>query len=287
MSCSEQVAYWNNEGGTRWKAAAERTAEIFVPVTQRVIDAAAPSPGERVLDIGCGTGRTVIELARRVGAEGRVVGLDVSSLLLSVAREKLAHAGITNAELLFADASTHNFGDERFELLFSQFGVMFFGDPTAAFANLRRALVKDGRIVFACWREMQANEWFWVPLEAAKRFAPAPPQVPPGAPGPLAFADPARVEQILTDAGFVDVQIQQHDESLVIGADLAAAASYAASIGPAGRVLADVDPKTKTDATTAIADAFRAYATPAGVRLSGSIWLVCARTQGSHSAATL
>lgn len=276
MASVDQAAYWNNEGGTRWKAAAERTAKIFTPITKALIDAAAPKAGERILDVGFGTGYTVVALSRLVEPGGTVVGVDVSRLLLDVARETLAAAGVRNAELVLADASTHEFGAE-FDLLFSQFGLMFFSDPVAAFANLRRALKPDGRMAFACWCEMQANEWFWVPLEAAKRFAPPPEPIPPDAPGPLAFADPKRVERILTDAGFSGVEIRRRDEKLVIGDDANLAANYAANIGPAGRVLANVDAVTKAAATEAMAAALRDYWTPTGIRLAGSIWLVTAR----------
>lgn len=279
MASADQITYWNNEGGARWTAAAARLAIIFEPLTRVLMRLASPKAGEWVLDVGCGTGSTVIELARCVGPQGRVVGLDVSRIILDVAKEALAAATIANAELILADAATHDFGAGKFDLLFSQFGVMFFSDPLAAFSSLRRALKKDGRVAFACWREMQANPWFWVPLEAVRPFAPPPEPVPPGAPGPLAFADPQRVKRILSEAGFREICMLRHDAELPVGdsSGLDAAANYMANIGPAGRLLADVDPKSKARAVTAIKTALESYTSSDGIRLAGSIWLVSAR----------
>ena len=280
MASIDQVEYWNNEGGARWKAGAERTSEIFEPLREQLLHFSAVQQGERVLDVGCGTGRTTIELAKRVGAHGRVVGLDVSRVLLEVAQEAIAEAKTANVDLVLADAATHDFGADRFDVLFSQFGIMFFAEPVAAFSNLRRALVPSGRVALACWREIEVNPWISLPYEASKRFAPPLEPTPPGAPGPLAFADSKRFERILSDAGFVDVRMKPHDQALLVTtADrLDATANYLANIGLAGRILANVDPKTKTRATTAIREALRERATPTGVYLPSGIWLVSARS---------
>jgi len=159
--------------------------------------------------------------------------------------------------------------------------VMFFSDPTAAFANLRRALKPNGRIAFACWRTLEENPWFAVPLAEAKRFAP-PPQPPPAdAPGPLAFADAKRVERILTEAGFSDIAVAPHDEQLLMGKlDQLDDAKYMMSrMGPAGRLLDGVDDNTRRAAEDAIGIALQKRASEAGMHLGSGIWLVSARNR--------
>jgi len=277
MASIDQVEYWNNEGGERWTKFAERTTTLFIPLTDALLKRAAPRSGEHVLDVGCGTARTTIELAKAV-RPGRVVGLDVSGVILDAARKNVARAGIDGVELVLADASTYEF-NERYDLMFSQFGVMFFSDPVSAFANLRRALKPDGRVAFACWRTLEENPWFSVPLAEAKRFAPPPQPMPPDAPGPLAFADAKRVERILKEAGFSDITIVPHDEQLLIGDpdQLDAAKFMLARIGPAGRLLDAVDENTRRAAEDAIGIALQKRASSDGMRLGSGIWLVSAR----------
>jgi SAM-dependent methyltransferase len=278
MAHADQVEYWNNEGGARWTRFAERTATLFVPLTSALLRVAAPQSGEYVLDVGCGTARTSVELAKRV-RPGRVLGLDVSSVILDAARANVARAGVDDVELLLGDASTHDFAGDRFDLLFSQFGVMFFSDPVAAFANLRRALKPGGRVAFACWRRIEDNPWFSIPLQEAKRFAPPPEPAPPDAPGPLAFADGNRVERILTEAGFSGIAIEPHDEDLFFGTldQVDGAKFMLARIGPAGRLLDAVAENVRETAADAIGIALQKRATSTGMYLGSGIWLVTAR----------
>jgi len=278
VAAVDPIAYWNNEGGARWKVNAPRIAAIIAPITARLLRFAAARPGERILDTGCGCAGTMLELARRAGPTGRVVGLDVSATLLGVAEEALAAATLPNVRLILADAATYDFGAERFDLVFSQFGVMFFRDPVAAFANLRGALAPGGGLAFACWRDLEANPFFSVPLEAATPFSPPLPPAPPDAPGPLAFCESERIERILGAAGFSHVQIVRHDEDLLLGktADIDATARESATMGPTARLLADADPDKKEAAIKAIAQAYRRHAGPSELRLGAGIWLVSA-----------
>ena len=276
MADDDEIAYWNNEGGARWKANAERVAVILEPVSEKLLAVADPKPGERVLEIGCGTGPMLDALAARIGPNGKLVALDVSSMLLEVAREK--HATKANVEFLLADAQTHGFGAERFDLVLSQFGVMFFADPVAAFRNVRRALLPQGRVVFACWRDISANPFFFVPVGAAKPFAPPQPPTDPNGPGPFAFAERARLERILSDAGYSTIEIVPHDESLLVdpSRDPETAARRMTNFGPTGRLLSTVDDATKVKAVVAIAEAFRPYIGSDGLRLGAGIWVVSA-----------
>lgn len=276
MAGGHEAEYWNNEGGARWKANSERVAVVLAPVSRRLLAAAEPTPGERVLEIGCGTGPMIATLADRIGPSGKLVAVDVSRMLLEVAREKYARH--SNVEFLLADAQTHDFGGERFDLAISQFGVMFFADPVAAFRNLRGVLAPHGRVVFACWRDISANPFFFVPVGAAKPFAPPQPPEDPNAPGPFAFAQHARLERILSDAGYSKIEIVPHDESLLVdeSRDAEAAARRMTNFGPTGRLLSGLDDATKAKAAVAIAEAFRPYIGSDGLRLGAGIWIVSA-----------
>ena len=168
-----------------------------------------------MLDVGCGTGETLLRLARAVGPAGRVTGVDISKPMLAVAARRAA--GLPAVETAQADAASHPFPPGGIDLLFSRFGVMFFDDPAAAFRNLRGALAPSGRLAFVCWQPLAANAWFQVPLEVARPLVPQGAEADPEAPGPFAFARPERVRDILAAAGFGAVHIQPLAVSLAVG----------------------------------------------------------------------
>jgi SAM-dependent methyltransferase len=180
-------------------------------LSKELLDLAAPQPGERVLDIGCGPGTTVLELARRIGAGGHVLGADVSEPSVARARERIAAAGLRHAEVIVADASVHPFPPDSFELTFSRFGIMFFSDPVAAFANMRRAMKPGGRLTLAVFRPASEKLWPNAPLEAVRDLLPPIPTPGPEEPGPFSWADPARVHRILEGAGFSEVSLTPLD----------------------------------------------------------------------------
>lgn len=271
---ADQHAYWNGPVGEAWAAQQAHTDIQLSPVTQALLAAARIAPGERVLDIGCGCGATTL-LAAETAAH--VTGLDISVPMLSWARQR--GAGRDNIAWLLADAAAHPFEDGSFDLLMSRFGVMFFGDPVAAFANLRRAARAGGRMVFACWRPFEENDWMREPLKAVYAAGvPRQPRPAPEEPGPFAFADPDRVRRILTAAGWpmptltpVDVMID-----LSAGAGLAQAVEQASNIGPASRALRAAPEELRAPAIAAIRDVLSEYETSDGVRLGGAVWVVSA-----------
>ncbi len=278
-SNADQIAYWNATAAASWVAFQPRMDALFTPLTQIAIGTAAPAPGERVIDVGCGCGGTLLELAARVGPSGHVTGLDVSEPMAARARERIAAKGLGNATVQVSDAANHDFAAADTDLLFSRFGVMFFADPTGAFANLRRAMRPSGRLLFACWRPLPENTWFTVPLEAARPLLPPQPPADPNAPGPFAFADPHRVLGILGDSGWRDAAVQRHDVPMrMVGpGDLPMAIDFATRVGPLARQLAEADDDTRTRVRDALAGALKAHDSAEGIVLRGSIWLVSAR----------
>lgn len=271
---SDQIVYWNTSGGEKWVAAQEHTDVVLAPISQILLTKARVEAGDVVLDIGCGCGATSLELARMVGPTGRVVAIDVSHQMLDRARARLT--AFTNAELICADAASYRFAPFA-DLAVSRFGVMFFGDPTAAFANLRHALKPGGRLIFTCWRKLDDNPWMQVPLHAVyDAGVPRLPRPGPEAPGPFSFADQARVTRIVEGAGFsapcfsaVDIMLD-----IAAGEGLAAAVQQAARIGAASRALQDQPETGRSRAIEKLEMALKAYCEGSSVKLAAGFWLV-------------
>lgn len=274
-----QIVYWNDRAAKTWTRLQERLDEVFQPLTDAALAAAGPSAGEKVLDIGCGCGATVLALAEKVGPNGQVLGLDISAPMAGRAQERLAERGFGNAAVLVSDAAVHPFEAAESDLLFSRFGVMFFDDPTAAFANLRSGVRKGGRLLCACWRPIDANPWFNVPIQAAGHLlAPQPPSEP-HAPGPFGFADPERTVGILTAAGWLDAKAERQDVKMRFAPPgrIDQALDFALQVGPLARALADETDDTRAKVRDVVATALEEYDTPDGVMLGGSVWLYAAR----------
>src|SRR5690349_23656602 len=188
---ADRVAGWNDQSGERWVAHQARLDAIAAVFGQAAIEAAAPVAGERVLDVGCGAGASSLALAARVGAGGQVLGVDISEPL--IARARALTPQDTPALFRVADASSAELPEGAFDILFSRFGVMFFNDPTGAFAHMRRALRAGGRVAFVCWRGAAENDWVRLPMGAIKSIVPRSALPGPTAPGPCAFGDRGRV----------------------------------------------------------------------------------------------
>lgn len=232
-----QLDYWNSDPGQKWIAFEDGLDATFQAVSNRLFERAQPADGERVLDIGCGTGATTMALASLVGKHGRVVGIDISEPLLARAEVRKSEANIAQAHYQLADAQTFNFEPDSFDLMTSRFGVMFFDNPVAAFSNLASALREGGRISFVSWAPMAGNPWFEVPKDAAVARMGKPTPAPPRAPGPLAFADREYVLEILHDAGFSDCVAEAETVNMFYPGAIEDVAYLASNIGPAVRIV--------------------------------------------------
>lgn len=273
---TQQVEYWNGVIAQTWVKLQTRLDQLNHKLTQVALEHAAPQPGERAIDIGCGCGATVLELARRVGPGGHVFGVDLSAPMLGLARKRTAEAGLTQAALVQADMSTYAFAHHDFDLAFSRFGVMFFDNPVAAFANLHGALKPTGRLVFACFRSMVENPWVLEPLKAVQHLLP--PSSPPGPeePGQFAFADPDRVRRILAAAGFHDIAFTRYDPVMQLGGAVQAA-EFSCQIGPIARALIGAPETLRNAVREALTAAYRQHDGPDGINLSGGNWIVAAK----------
>lgn len=280
---AEQIEYWNRVSGVRWVQASPLVDAQVAPIGLAAMERAAVAPGDRVLDVGCGCGQSVLQLAERVAPTGSVTGIDVSSVMLAEAAERVAKAGVSGVHLENADAQTHAFAPGRFDVVFSRFGVMFFSDPPLAFANLRAALVPGGRLAFACWQALDHNPWMLVPTAAVARHVELPARPAPGAPGPFALAEPERLRSILERAGFEAVSLESFECRLRLagGLGLEGAVRFAQQIGPAAMALREADAAVREAAEASIRDALRPHETPNGVELDAAAWIVTARAPDS------
>lgn len=271
-----QIDYWNAAAGQTWVRYQAQLDRQIEPLGQEALRALSHRPGERVLDIGCGCGQTTLELAERVGSAGAVTGVDISAPMLAVAKCRPIPEGAAAPQFLECDAQATDLGEGVYDAIFSRFGVMFFGDPVAAFANLRQALKPDGRLTFVCWRRFEENLWMRVPMEAARPFLPEAPPMDPTAPGPFAFANAERVRSILADAGFTDVTLHAFNSSIG-GSSLDQTVDLASHVGPLGAVLR-AQPDLAPTVAAAVRAALSAYDTPCGVLMPAAVWVVSARS---------
>jgi SAM-dependent methyltransferase len=271
---ADQLAFWNGLGGRTWVARQAHTDLVLAPVSEALLVCSAPRAGERVLDVGCGCGASTLELARAVGPAGRVTALDISGPMLAEAEARARAAGFANVEWRQADAATAAL--DEFDLLVSNFGLMFFGDPVAAIGHLRRAASPGARMAFVCWRPLGENPWMEVPMRAVAPHVPPRPKVDPQAPGMFAFADPQRVSRVLTAAGWAPPRLEKLDLDLDIaaGRGLEEAVVQSAEVGAVNSWLRGQPAEVVAAAVASIREALAAHLDGASVRLHAAMWLV-------------
>jgi SAM-dependent methyltransferase len=279
----EQKVLWNGPAGRAWVDAQELLDQALKPMEDLLIEAAldgGAACGDRVLDVGCGTGSTTLACARRLGPRAQCVGIDISEPMIALARERAEREGAV-ANFIHADAQTHPFEASSFDRIISRFGVMFFNDPVRAFANLRRAARGEATLSFIAWRSPAENP-FMTTAECAA--APPLPNLPASladAPGQFAFAGQARVYTILKDSGWtgldiwaIDVTCKFPESGLV---------TYLTRFGVVGRALDQADERTRVQVIRKVRAAFDPYVHGSEVRFTAACWMVSARAWWVHA----
>ena len=279
---ADMLAFWDGQGGHTWVARQAHTDITLAPVTEALLAFAAPRQGERVLDVGCGCGAPTLEFARAVGPSGRVAALDISGPMLAEGEARATAAGLANIDWRHADPATAEL--DGFDLLTSAFGTMFFGDPAAAFANMRRAADPRARMAVVGWRTLAENPWMEVPMQAVARHLPPRPAPVPNAPGMFAFADPDHVSDVLTTAGWAPPEFERLDMNLDIaaGRGLDEAVAQSTQIGAVNSWLRDKPAAIVSDAVASLREALAPHADRGSVRLPAAMWLISSAPIGER-----
>jgi len=270
---SAQADYWSSGPGYQWIAQEAFLDASLAAILDRLLERAAIRPNENLLDVGCGTGASTLAAAIKTGPAGHVTGLDIAEQLLNRARKRSDDAGLRNTSFILADAQTHPFDPESFDAIISRFGLMFFDNPVAAFANMARGLKPDGRLVFPAWAPISENPWFLIPRDAAIARLGKPAPADPFAPGPLAFQDRERVTKLMEEAGLKNVCAETEVVPLTPHVTIGEAAKAAASVGPAARIMKEFS-GTEADAIaieSAVAEAFAKFAIGKGISVPATI----------------
>jgi ubiquinone/menaquinone biosynthesis C-methylase UbiE len=244
----------------------------------RAIERHPPAPGERVVDLGCGFGDTAVELARKVGPTGRVVGLDAAPRFIAAAREEAR--GVPNVTFEVADIEAGVPGGP-YDLAYSRMGMMFMTSPVIALRNVKNALVPRGRLCMGVWRSKAANECMQMPEDAVKEILGHPDkgdQVTCG-PGPFSMASADVVGDQLVAAGFTDIAFERSDAEIFVGKDLDAAIDFALTLGPAGeivRLAGEAAVAKRGEVRDAVRGVLSKFEQRDGVRAPSSCWIVTA-----------
>ncbi|MEX0349533.1 MAG: class I SAM-dependent methyltransferase [Paracoccaceae bacterium] len=271
---ADQQEYWSaTPSGIKWLTYEDHLDAAMAPILDLIIDRARLRLGERIIDIGCGTGASLLAAAKQVGPEGDVLGLDISTPFLERAAARALQAGLTNVSVRQDDAQVARFDSPLRDALISRFGMMFFADPQAAFANLARALRPGGRMCFAAWGGFSNNPWFRLPFEAAAARLGTPPPADPDEPGPMGFQNVERVTGLMHAAGLRDVTCEIADVLMTPLGSLEDVAKQCLRVGPAARLMRFFE-GTKEDAEAIeqdIAGRIKALNTADGLRVPSRI----------------
>ncbi|MEU2552405.1 class I SAM-dependent methyltransferase [Streptomyces sp. NPDC013313] len=271
-----QAQAWNGYEGAHWAAHQDRWDAVNAGFDQPLLDAAVITPGDHVLDIGCGAGATTLLAARAAAPHGSALGLDLSGPMLQRARAGAESADFPNVRFEQGDAQVHPLPRSTFDVVISRFGIMFFSDPAAAFANIAAALRPGGRAALLCAAEPEGNQW----LTALATLADLLPLDGFGKPGPGMFslAPPGAAAALLKQAGFQNVRTEHVTAYGSWGHTAAEAADFLLNSGPGRHLLTQTTPSTAARAQARLTDALRPHEGDAGLRLRSTGWLLTATT---------
>lgn len=275
-SNQQQAEFWA-AAGPLWVRQRERFDRQAGAHGLAAIEVLAPADGEQIVDVGCGAGSTAIEIARRVGPNGSVLGVDISASMIDGARALSATLGTANVEFVVDDAMAMDF-DASADGVFSRFGVMFFSDATTGFANLRGALRVGGRLGFTCWRSAAENPWISESFALVGKYTDLPFAADPTAPGPMSLADPDRIGSVLAAAGFGEVEVVAHDAPARLGDDPAEAVDFLSELMPMVDALRRDDPVSAGRLHDELHEMVVQWTTADGVEAPSATWIVSAAT---------
>ena len=265
---------WDGDEGQAWVAQADAHDRVVVGHHAVLMKAAAIEPDHHVLDVGCGNGRTTLDAAR-AATHGDALGVDLSGPMLREARARADREGITNARFEQADAQVHQFDRNSIDRVVSRFGVMFFGDPLAAFTNIYGAMRTGGRVAMLTWQPLDQNEWLLV-MRAALAMGRDLPSPPNGTPGPFGLAEREMVCELLGSAGFRSVELTSVHEPMHMGRTADEAWDFAMGTGFIRVILSGLESDQRVQAEANLRAAIDEHLTDEGVMLDSAAWLITA-----------
>jgi len=274
-----QADYWTSPAGLQWIDHEHALDAAMVGILEAMLDAAAIAQGDRVIDIGCGTGASTMAAAAQA-ARGEAVGVDISEPLLTRASDRARAAGVKNASFLLADAQTHRFRAGAFDVLVSRIGMSFFSDTVPALQNIALALRDGGRMAFVCCAGVDRNPWFEIPKRAAEQRLGPHPGGDPRAPGPTAFQNTDYVTSLMAEAGLSNIDARAVEVDLTPPNGVEGAARAASRVGPAARIM-KAHGGDETDAAAieaAVQEAFAAFVRDGEVRVPAVVNLFICNT---------
>jgi SAM-dependent methyltransferase len=270
---SDQAALWNSSAGCAWVDAQDVLDRMYKPFEDLLADTVTAGPAQTVLDVGCGAGGTTLAIARRLGARGRAVGVDISEPMIAAARGR-AEREHSAARFICADAASYAFDAASVDLIVSRFGVMFFDDPVRAFSNLRRAATDVARLRIVAWRGEADNPFMTAAERAAAPLLPNLRPRQPDAPGQFGFANRDRVSAILDESGWRDIDIRPID--IACNFPERELIRYLTRLGPVGRALDNADDVTRAQVIDTVRPAFDPFVDGDTVRFVAACWIVAA-----------
>ncbi len=272
----DQKKFWNESKGKSWVELQPKIDSLLKPIGEAALSKLNPIEGEKIAELGCGTGTMSFLISKKIGKSGLVQGFDISEPMLDYAEKRRINSNLVNIKYTLADLQTYEFKENSFDALFSRFGVMFFDNPVVAFSNLRRSLKRGGRFIFACWAERLENDWIELPTEIASRFLELPPTPPEKTPGPFAFEDKEYVISILNEAGWKNVSFENFSCAHSAGRTLDEAARFLGRMGPMSGPIENSGSKTRERFFEALKLELSKYETDEGIMMNFSTWIVSA-----------
>ena len=272
----DQQKFWNEVKGEFWVNLKERIDSLLFPFGEAALEELAVKPGERVLEIGCGTGASSMRLSNLVGRGGEVLAVDLSKPMLEKAKNTGKSLGINNVSFLEVDAEVFSLPQSQYDAVFSRFGVMFFEDPIKAFRNFNVALKPGGRLSYVCWAAREDNPWIRVPTAAAREFLDIPPAPPQDSPGQFAMEREERIKQVLDESGWLNMHVKKFELEHLMGTNAHDAATFICQMGPMSEPFSLASSRIREDCIAAVEGALESFEVEDGVRMKFSTWLVTA-----------
>ena len=274
----KQFSFWNGKHGSAWARNADLLDVSFNELSKEILRSAKLKKGEKVLDIGCGSGGMTISAAKQVTSHGEVTGIDISEPMIKEGRVRAKKKKLKNITFCMGDASSYILPKSSFDVIISRLGCMFFVDPYVAFQNIFSSIKLKGRLTIGVWQEPRLNPWAMEPISVVRTYINMPPRPAPGEPGPFAFANADLVRNVLCSSGFCDIHVDPLNCQIPIGKSAKEALLFCMQIGPLASPLSEVTGVKREKAISALTEVLENHKGVDGVvRFAGAYWIIKAR----------